>query len=117
MRFKLIVAMVEDDKTDLAIETAREKGATGCTVITNARGEGLKPQKTFLGLSVSGQRDVVLMLVEEHMSRQILEAISKACQFEEQPGTGVAFQIDIEDAIGLRSHIKKIEQEIDEEDL
>ncbi len=117
MRFKLIVALVEDDKTDLTIETAREKGATGCTVITNARGEGLKPQKTFLGLSVSGQRDVILLLVEEHMSRQILEAIGNACKFEEEPGTGVAFQIDIEDAIGLRSQIKKIEQEIDEEDL
>lgn len=117
MRFKLIIAMVDDDKTDLTLDTARAEGATGCTVITNARGEGLEPQKTFLGLSVAGQRDVVLLLVEEHMSRQILEAIGKACQFEEQPGTGVAFQIDIEDAIGLRSQIKKIEEEIDEGDL
>ncbi|MEQ8823363.1 MAG: P-II family nitrogen regulator [Filomicrobium sp.] len=117
MRFKLIIAMVDDEKTDLTIETARSNGATGCTVITNARGEGLKPQKTFLGLSVAGQRDVVLMLVEEHMSRHILEAIGKACRFEEEPGTGVAFQIDIEDAIGLRSQIKKIEEEINEEDL
>jgi nitrogen regulatory protein PII len=117
MRFKLIVAMVEDDKTDLTLDTARAKGATGCTVITNARGEGLTPQKTFLGLSVSGHRDVVLLLVEEHMSRHILEAIGKACEFEEKPGTGVAFQIDIEDAIGLRSQIKKIEEEIDEGDL
>jgi len=117
MRFKLIIAMVDDDKTDLTLETARAKGATGCTVITNARGEGLEPQKTFLGLSVSGQRDVVLLLVEEHMSRHILEAIAQACEFEEKPGTGVAFQIDIEDAIGPKSQIKKIEEEIDEGDL
>lgn len=117
MRFKLIIAMVDDDKTDLTLETARAKGATGCTVITNARGEGLNPQKTFLGLNVSGQRDVILLLVEEHMSRHILEAIAEACEFEAKPGTGVAFQVDIEDAIGLGSQIKKIEEEIDEGDL
>lgn len=117
MRFKLIVAMVEDDLTDLVIETARKAGATGATVITSARGEGLKPQKTFLGLSIAGHRDVILFLVEEHMSRTILEAIGAAGKFEEKPGSGVAFQIEIEDAIGLKSQMKTIEKEIDTEDL
>jgi hypothetical protein len=51
MKFKLIVVMTEDDLTSRAIETARAHGETGCTVITNARGEGLKPTKTFLGLT------------------------------------------------------------------
>ena len=78
MKFKLIVAIIEDKLTDLTIETARVNGATGCTVITSARGEGLKPVRTFLGLTVTGQRDIVLMLVEEHGSRRILEAIGAA---------------------------------------
>ena len=42
MHFKLIVAFVEDHKTDAIMEAARESGATGCTVINNARGEGIK---------------------------------------------------------------------------
>ena len=61
----------------------RCKGATGCTVITSARGEGLKPAKTFMGLTVEGQRDIVLMMVEEHLSRYILESIATAANFEE----------------------------------
>jgi hypothetical protein len=117
MKFKLLVVMTEDDLTNQVIETARAHGATGCTVITSARGEGLKPTKTFLGLSVAGQRDVTLLLVEEHLSRHILEEIGAACRFDVDPGTGVAFQIDIEDAIGLGVQIETIGQEIGGEEL
>jgi len=117
MKFKLIVVMTEDELTKTVLETARANGATGCTVITNARGEGLKPAKTFLGLTVSGSRDVILLLVEGHMSRHILEAIGAACRFDTDPGAGVAFQIDIEDAIGLSAQMATISREIGEEDL
>ena len=115
MKFKLIVVMVTDEKTNTIIDAAREAGATGCTVITSARGEGLEPQKTFLGLTLEGQRDIILMLVEGHMSRQILEVIGELGRFDEEPGTGVAFQVDIEDVIGLASQMKIIEKEIEDE--
>jgi len=117
MKFKLIIVMTQDELTDRAIETARANGATGCTVITSARGEGLTPAQSFLGLTVAGQRDMIMFLVEEHHSREIMEAVATACKFESKPGTGVAFQIDIEDAIGLSGQIKSIEQEISKEDL
>lgn len=117
MKFKLILVMVEDEKTERVLDTARAHGATGSTVVTSARGEGLKPVKTFLGLDLAGQRDIVLLLVEEHLSRIILEKVGTACKFDEKPGTGVAVQIDIEDAVGLTSQIQTIEQEIDEEEL
>jgi len=115
MKFKMIIAIVQDEKTDLVIKAARQHGATGCTVITNARGEGLKPAKSFMGLTVEGQRDVILMLVEEHLSRDILESLSKVARFEEEPGTGIAVTLDIEDVIGLGGQIKTIVQEIEDE--
>ena len=117
MKFKLLIVMTEENRTEQVIETARANGATGCTVITNARGEGLKPAKTFLGLNVAGHRDVILLMVEEHLSRHILEEIGAACRFDTDHGAGVAFQIDIEDAIGLTAQIQTIEQEIGEEEL
>ena len=115
MKFKLIVVLVEDAKTDIVTDTARDAGATGATVITSARGEGLNPKKTFFGLDLAGQRDVVLLLVEQHMSRQILETIAAAGRFEEEPGTGIAFQVDIEDAIGLSSQIATLEKQIEDQ--
>lgn len=115
MHFKLIVVFVEDEKTDLVLQTAREYGATGATVITNARGEGMQRQKTFLGLTLETQRDVVLMLVEEHLSRPILEAIARAAEFDATPGTGIAFQIDVEDAVGVAHQVEKLVPLIEEE--
>jgi hypothetical protein len=115
MRFKLIIAFVEDDKTDLILKTARAHGATGATVIANARGEGLKRAKTFFGLSLESQRDVLLFLVEEHLTRPILEAIGRAGKFDEAPGTGIALQIDVEDAVGVTHQIQQLTPIVEEE--
>ena len=98
MHFKLIIALVEDTVTDKVMEAARDAGATGATVISNARGEGLKKSKTFFGLSLETQRDVLLFLVEEHLSRNIIETVCDIGRFDERPGTGIAFQVDVEDA-------------------
>lgn len=115
MRFKLIMALVDEDRTEDILKAARDAGATGCSVITSARGEGLKPEKTFLGLDLAGARDLLLFLVAEPLSRRILETIAAAGQFDERPGTGIAFQIDIEDAVGLSSQMQILTQEIEEQ--
>lgn len=114
MRFKMIMVFAEDHKTDAIMDAAREAGATGATVINNARGEGLKKSKTFFGLSLETQRDVVLFLVEEHLSRHILEEIGRVGEFETKPGTGIAFQLDVEDAVGVSQQAKKITSEMKE---
>jgi nitrogen regulatory protein PII len=108
MHFKLIIALTEDDKTDAVMEAARQCGATGATVINHARGEGMKMTKTFFGLSVEAQRDMILFLVEEHLSRMILEQIAKVGEFDSRPGTGIAFQIDVEDAVGVAHQVEKL---------
>lgn len=51
MNLKLIMALVSDDKTEAVLKAARDAGATGSTVITNVRGEGLKKEKRFLDWS------------------------------------------------------------------
>jgi hypothetical protein len=101
MHFKLLVVFVDDRKTEAVMRAARESGATGCTVIHHARGEGLKKHTSFLGMSLSAQRDVLLMLVEQHLSRRILEHVSEIGEFDVRPGTGIAVQLDVEDAVGI----------------
>ena len=114
MRFKLILAFVDDSRTDAVLDAARESGATGATVINNARGEGVDPAKTFLGLNLETQRDVVLFLVEEHLSRHILEAINEVGEFDTSPGSGIGVQIDVEDAVGVTHQIKTLESKVEE---
>ena len=115
MHFKMIIVFVEDAKTDTVMDAAREAGATGATVINNARGEGLKVSKTFFGLTLETQRDMLLLLVEEHLSRQILETISAVGEFETAPGTGIAFQIDVEDAVGVLHQVAELTEKVGEE--
>ena len=117
MRFKLLIAFVDDHVTEGVTQAAREAGATGCTVVTNARGEGLKKKSTFLGLSLETQRDMVLLLVEEHRARHILETVGEAGQFDTSPGTGIAFQIDVEDAVGVAHQVKSITPSLEKEEL
>ena len=114
MHFKLIVVMVENQHSDEILSAAREEGATGATVLNQARGEGLSPTKTFLGLSIGNQVDVILMLVEEHLSRHVLEKIAEVGQFDETPGTGIAFQVDVEDAIGVRHQISALVETVED---
>ena len=114
MHFKMIVVFVEDDKTDAVLNAAREAGATGATVINNARGEGLEVNKTFFGLSLATQRDAILFLVEEHLSRHILEGINIAGELDAKPGTGIAFQVDVEDAVGIMHQAQEISQDVED---
>lgn len=115
MHFKLIIALVEDDKTKAVMTAAREGGATGATVISHARGEGLEKSKTFFGLTLETQRDMLLFLVEEHLSRKILEEISRSGEFDIKPGTGIAFQIDVEDAVGVAHQVESLTGIVEEE--
>ncbi len=115
MHFKLIFAIVEDADTDSVVDAARKAGATGATVLNQARGEGIKPAKTFFGLDLESQRDVVMLLVEEHLSRRILETVGEAGGFDRKPGAGIAFQVDVEDAIGVLIQMKSLQERVEEE--
>ena len=115
MHFKLLIVFVEDRHTEAVMRAARETGATGCTVIHHARGEGLKKHTSFLGMSLSSPRDVLLMLVEEHLSRRILEHIRDVGELDAKPGAGIAIQIDVEDAVGIVRQAEELVDVVEEE--
>ncbi len=114
MHFKLLLVFVEDSKTDTVMKAARDAGATGATIINNARGEGVVKTKTFFGLSLETQRDVLLFIVEEHLSRTILETISDVAGFDEEPGRGIGIQLDVEDAVGVAHQIAALADVVEE---
>ena len=115
MRMKLLIALVSDQKTEAVLEAGRAGGATGATIITSVRGECLLPEKTFFGLQIEAQRDLVLFLVAEQRVRFILESIGEAANFDTQGGSGIAFQIDVEDAVGLGTQLSAIREEVEQE--
>lgn len=110
MHFKLIIASVKTHKTDPVIDAAKKAGATGATVISG-RGTGVHEAKTFFGLALEDQTDVILFLLEEHMVASVLEAIGSAGEFN-RPGTGIAFVLPVDQVVGLESQIEVFEQKL-----
>ena len=113
MKFKVILASVKTDLTDIVVDAAKTAGATGATIIP-ARGTGMREAKTFFGLSLEAPTDIIMLLLEEHIVRQVLAAISAAGKFD-QPGTGIAFVLPVEAAVGLESQMEQFKQEAREQ--
>ena len=109
MNLKLIISMVKTTETDRVVEAAKASGGTGATIIP-ARGTGIHEAKTFFGLTLEAQTDVVLFLLEEALVDPVLNAIYEVGRFNE-PGTGIAFVMDVERAIGLQSQIEHFKEE------
>lgn len=108
MKFKMVIAFLPEERLDEVLEAARNAGATGSTVITSARGEGLEPERRFLGLDVASHRNLVFWLVEETVAPRLMQEIATVGCFETESGAGIACQIDIEAAVGLMRQIRAI---------
>ena len=105
MAYKSIVAMVKPDLTDRVVDSAKQAGATGATIIP-ASGTGAHEAKTFFGLSLDIRTDVVIFLVDDEMVEPVLSAIKEAGRFSE-PGTGIAFVLAVEQTVGFESQSSK----------
>ncbi|NIT53332.1 MAG: P-II family nitrogen regulator [candidate division Zixibacteria bacterium] len=103
---------MNDDYQDEVIAAAKQAGATGVTIL-NARGEGVHDQSSFFGLKMEIQKDMLLFLVEDFNSNQIMDAIYQAGQFAKQ-GNGIAFSWTVDRAIGMESQIPILEKDAKE---
>ena len=113
--FTIIAGPCAVESREAILAAARQAGAKGSTVLNQARGEGVEKAKTFFGLSLESQRDFILLLVEEHLARGVLETVARVGEFDERPGTGIAFQIDVEDAVGVSHQIAELAPVVEEE--
>ena len=108
MKFKIILASVKTDLTDKIVDEAKKTGATGATIIP-ARGTGIREAKTFFGLSLEAQTDIIMFLLEETLVDDVLASIGTAGEFD-KPGTGIAFVLPVDQVIGLESQMEQFAQ-------
>jgi len=98
------MTFVKPNITDSVVDAMKDAGATGATIIP-ARGTGIHEAKSFFGLNIESQTDIVVFLVEEHVVEKLMEVIRLAGKFH-KPGTGIAFVLPIEHVAGLESQMK-----------
>jgi nitrogen regulatory protein P-II 1 len=114
MKFKLIMTLVRPELTDEVIEVSKKQGATGHVIIP-ARGTGIQAAK-FFGVSLEDQTDIVLLVVEEHIENNIMDAIINDFKLNE-PGKGLAFVLPIDRVAGLDRHIERIKENLKNQEL
>ncbi len=99
VEFDLIVTIVRMGFSEKIIEASRQAGAEGGTIIFG-RGTGVHEKKKLLGIPVEPEKEIILSVVPEDRSQQILEAIIKAGELD-KPGTGIVFVLELKQVAGI----------------
>lgn len=103
------MAFVKPNISDDVVDAMKEAGATGATVIP-AKGTGIHEAKSFFGLHIEEQTEIIIFLVEEHIVDKLMKVIANAGKFK-NPGTGIAFVLPIEHLVGLESQMQKFKDQ------
>ncbi|MDR1733377.1 MAG: hypothetical protein LBR73_00615 [Oscillospiraceae bacterium] len=96
--FALIITIAKEGYSNLVVEAARKKGgATGATIV-HARGVGMDEEKKFFGISLSDERELVLIACHNRCKKQIMKAILEDPSAEK--AKPVVFSLPVSDAGG-----------------
>ena len=96
---ELIVTIVKKGWTENIIEASKKAGAEGGTIVSG-RGVGIHEGKKLLGIPIEPEKEIILTLVQEEITDQVLSAIIKAGKLD-KPGTGISFVIDVKKLDGI----------------
>jgi len=108
---KLLIAFIEDEYVVDVMDAARAAGATGSTLIREARGEGLRARSGLFGLNFDACRSVLMLVVLAEHSDQIIKAMADAGNFDGSQRGGLVFQVDVERHVGLERQSQAISSE------
>lgn len=98
-KYDLIVASVETNRMDEAMEAARAAGAAGGTVIRARSLENAKAEQ-FIGISLMEEREILLILTKKEGKLAIMEALSEKIGLKTDAG-GVIFSLPVDRTAGI----------------
>jgi len=113
MKFEheVIFCIVNSGYSEVVMDTARELGAGGGTVI-HARGTANIEAEKAYGITIQPDKEIVMILVPTSIKNSILHALYKSVGLK-TPGQGIAFAMPVDGAVGLST--KKPEPEVNTE--
>lgn len=97
---ELIVAVLNEGRTDMVMNAARRAGAGGGTVL-HAKGTGAKRGDKFFGVSLADEKEMIFIVSRAEEKAAIMKAIAD----DTGPGTpagAICFSLPISAVAGLR---------------
>ena len=94
---ELIVCIINNGFTDLVMGAAKRSGARGGTTF-HARGTGNADIEKFFGITISPEKEVVLIVVEKAIKDKVVSAIYKDAGLDTK-GQGIVFTLPVDDFV------------------
>ncbi len=98
---EVIFCIVNAGFSDAVMETAKEYGARGGTVI-RARGTANPEAESYFHISVQPEKEIVMILVDKGIKDDILHGLYRSVGLM-TPGQGIAFSMPVDNVVGLSS--------------
>ena len=96
---ELVIAVINKDFTDVAIDAARDAGATGATVFHTKSANNAKFEQ-LIGTSLSQETDSVFFLTTTEYKSKIMEAIRDSAGLKTDGGA-VIFSLPVDTMVGI----------------
>ncbi|WP_025027922.1 P-II family nitrogen regulator [Caldalkalibacillus mannanilyticus] len=104
LNHKLLVTIVKKGVASKIVTASKAAGAEGGTIIYG-KGTGIHEMKTFFGITVEHDKEMIITLMPTEKMEQIIQAIEKAGKLS-TPGNGIGFVIDVQRIAGI-AHLLK----------
>lgn len=98
-KHECILCIVNAGFSDAVMDTAKKFGAKGGTVV-HARGTASKEAEKFFQLTISPEKEIVIILVPTGIKDDILHALYASVGLQ-TPGQGIAFSLPVDQVVGI----------------
>ncbi len=98
-QFEMVFAIVNSGYTEEVMDAVKACGATGGTII-NARGTANTDIEKFFGISISSEKELVMIIISKEIKENVLKAIYEKVGLD-TPGQGIAFTVPVDDVVGI----------------
>ena len=110
--FDLIFVITNEGYSNQVMTAAKEKGgATGGTVI-HARGVGMEEAKKFFGISISDEKEILLITCRTECRNRIMQAVINEAGLDTE-ARSIVFSVPVSSAAGLWTLLKDDESQDD----
>ena len=97
--YKAIYVIVNKGDAEDVIEAANKAGARGGTIV-HARGSGTQETHKLFSIEIEPEKDQVMIIVRSELKDAVVESIKSNMKIAE-PGKGIMFVLDVNEAYGL----------------
>ena len=106
-QFEMVFAIINSGYSEEVMDAVKECGATGGTIL-NARGTANTEIEKFFGISISSEKEVVMIIIPKKIKEAVLKAIYEGVGLDTK-GQGIAFSLPVDATVGLVEESKEKE--------